>query len=74
MPASKLNAFQFDVLEAVRDSRPHALPARLAADLGLRVNVVQHTLDALIRKNFVTPVGYHGREVYVATQRGREYA
>jgi predicted transcriptional regulator len=62
------------ILEAVRNARPHALPARLAADLGIQGGVVQHTLDALIRKNLVTPVGYHGREVYVATQRGREYA
>ncbi len=75
LPKAVLTEIQEAVLGAVRDARPYAVPGQVAVNLGHRPGCVQRALDALTRRNFVTPIeGYAGREcVYVATAKGRAW-
>lgn len=64
--------FQHRVLIKVVAARPHAVPSEIAKALSKSPAVVQHSLDALTRRSFVTPVEQFGKTtVYVATPKGK---
>lgn len=75
LPKAVLTEIQAAVLRAVRDARPYAVAEQVALNLEHRPACVQRALDALTRRNFVTPIeGYADREcVYVATAKGRSW-
>ena len=71
MRSPRLSELQQLVLWSVRDPRARAYAPEIARDLDRRPAAVQKALNALTRRNFVTPMEEaSGREYYVPTQRG----
>lgn len=68
MPAVALTEMQKSVMCEVVHARPHAVVHSLAQALGYTPAVIQHTLDALTRRGFVTPIDEF---VYVPTKLGK---
>jgi len=73
MPAAVLTPAQERVLRAVKSITPHATLAGLAIGLERPALQVQLSLDALIRRGFITPVEVYGHRgtAYIATTKGR---
>lgn len=73
MAGRELTDIQQRVLTLVCDDGPYTTSMHLAKKLPWTINVIQHTLDALTRRNLVTPSSHWGPYViYEPTRRGRQ--